>query len=341
MQKLRIVAIGGGTGLPALLSGLSAVCCRGNGAPPCETELSAIVTVADDGGSSGRLRRCFDIPAVGDLRNCLVALSNGQSLLQELFQHRFPGGDGLQGHALGNLILTALHQTSGSLGKATHLAGRLLASRGRVLPVTETPLTLCAEMQDGTVLRGESQIPARGRRIARIWSEPQDAEPFPAALEAIHAADGLVFGPGSLYTSIVPNLLVGGVTEAIRRSGAIKIFACNLMTQPGETEGLSAADHVRVLQQYLGWDILDVCLMNFGIDPARCQHYHQVGAEPVQCDSHRIARMGVAPIHADLLSEEGERLRHDPVKLGRLVLSIVRAAMQAQRRSPASLQLAA
>src|SRR5579859_7187481 len=253
MQTLRIVGIGGGTGLPVLLSGL---------AKEPRVELSAIVTVADDGGSSGRLRDTLGIPAVGDLRNCLVALSGDESALADLFQHRFSKGDGLEGHALGNLIVAALYQRTGSLKEAMEIVGRLLPLHGQALPATETLTTLCALLDDGRVVRGESRIPEAGRCVRRVWLEPAEPPATRGVLETLTAADAIVLAPGSLYTSLLPNLLVSGVAEAIRKSRAVKVLVCNLLTQPGETTGFSASDHLRVVEQHLGRDVVDYCVVN-------------------------------------------------------------------------------
>jgi uncharacterized cofD-like protein len=308
MAMIKIVGIGGGTGLPVLLQGLK---------QNAEVELSAIVSVADNGGSSGRLRSGFGIPAVGDLRNCLVALSEDESVFADLLQHRFPGGHGLGGHSLGNLIVTALYQKSGSLGQAVEALGSLLRLNGRALPVAESQMTLCAEFYDGAVVRGESQITAVGRRIQRVWIEPDDPQPCPGVVEVIASADAIVLGPGSLYTSIVPNLLVPGVAEAIRQAPGVKIFVCNLMTQPGETDGFSASDHLRALEAYLGPGVVEVCLVHNR--PILQTTWN--GGEPVPCDLHRIASLGAAPVGADLI-RPGFRIRHDAAKLSQVIISV-------------------
>jgi uncharacterized cofD-like protein len=321
---MKLVGVGGGTGLSVLLRGLKQLSDDSERrSPAADLNLSAVVCVSDNGGSAGKLRQSFGIPAVGDLRNCLVALADGDHMLTELFQHRFSGGNGLQGHSLGNLIVTALFQMSGSLGQATELAREVLRSKGHVLPVTEHALTLCAEMESGEVIRGESQITAARRRITRVWLEPDSPPPFRGVLQALSGADSIILGPGSLYTSIIPNLLVQGVAEAVRNSQALRILVCNLMTQPGETDGFTAADHLQALENYLGPGVIDLCVMNSQpIAQNTEETYWESGSKPVGCDEEGIARMGVAPVVAELLAEDQAKVRHDPGKLARLIVSL-------------------
>jgi uncharacterized cofD-like protein len=315
MQTLRVVGIGGGTGLPVLLSGL---------AKEPRVELSAIVTVADDGGSSGRLRDTLGIPAVGDLRNCLVALSDDESALADLFQHRFSKGDGLEGHSLGNLIVAALYQRTGSLQEAIAIASGLLPLKGRALPATDKLTTLCALLHDGSVIRGESRIPEARGQIRRVWLEPAAPPASRGVLETLASADMIVLAPGSLYTSLLPNLLVSGVAEAIRKSRAVKVLVCNLHTQPGETTGFSASDHLRVVEQHLGRDVVDYCVVNSATERARCWKSDQPGWEPVACDTERVVALGTIPITADLLGRGVGRPQHDPARLGRVVMTIAK-----------------
>jgi uncharacterized cofD-like protein len=323
MTRIKIVGLGGGTGLPALLRGLRDFSPETHGFPGSEIEATAIVCATDNGGSTGRLRESFGVPAMGDLRNCLVALAGKESPLADLFQHRFPGGNGLEGHALGNLVVTAMCQKSGSLGEAIERVCQLLPLKGKVLPMAEVPLTLCAQFEDGAIVRGEWQIAQARRRIGNIWLEPREPAPAPRVLEAIADADVVVLGPGSLYTSLLPNLLVGGVVQAIRRSRALKIFVCNLVTQPGETEGFSAADHLRVVEAHLGPGAVNCCVVNSRPIAARPTLRNQEAhSEPVRCDSRKIASFGVIPIRADLLAEDSNSIRHDPAKLARLVVSL-------------------
>lgn len=321
---VNLVGIGGGTGLSVLLRGIKGLSETSEPGHAAGLNISAIVCVSDNGGSSGRLRQNFGIPAVGDLRNCLVALSDGDPKLAELFQHRFSGGNGFNGHSLGNLIVTALFQMSGNLGRAIGLAGEVLQSRGCVFPVTESPSTLCAEMESGNVIRGESQITAALDRIKRVWLEPESPPPSPGAIQALSSADAIILGPGSLYTSIIPNLLVQGVAETLQKSKALKIFVCNLMTQPGETDGFTAADHLQALKNYLRSGV-DVCLLNSSpIKQTLEDAYLESKSVPVAWDEEAVAGMGVATFCGDLLAEERLRIRHDPYKLARLILSLTR-----------------
>lgn len=316
----RVVGIGGGTGLPVLLTGLNgALSGDGDGA-----ELSAIVTVADNGGSTGLLRQELDIPGVGDLRNCMVALSDADSSLGELFQHRFPNGDGLEGHALGNLIVAASLERSQNLVKTVDELSQLLGVNGRVLPVTQSPVHLCAEFDSGDVVRGEAEIPLVRQTIKRLWLDPEEPDPSPGVLDVIVSADAIVLGPGSLYTSLAPNLLVAGVADAIRRSEGLKIFVCNLMSEPGETDGMTAADHLRVLEDYLGARPVDVCVLNSA--PVPCEvaaRYSAEGALPVAWNHREIVRTGVLPVAADLMARAPRAIRHDPRKLARVIFSLV------------------
>lgn len=286
---------------------------------------TAVVCVSDNGGSSGRLRRDFDIPSVGDLRNCLVALSRESNPLAELFQYRLPGDEGLGGHALGNLVMTALLCRTGSLREASRRAGELVQSEGCALPSTEIPTTLCAEFEENGIVRGEIEIARHGRRIRRVWLEPHCPEPTPGLLSAILAADVITLGPGSLYTSIVPNLLVRGVPEAIRDSGALTVLVSNLMTQPGESDGYTAADHLNAVEDYLGAGAIQVCLMNSGpIHPGTLAMYRSSEAMPVENDLRAVARRVVIPIAADLLDESTPEVRHDPLKLARTIAELWR-----------------
>jgi len=334
---MRIVGIGGGTGLPVLLSGLTEIA---DGKTPLD--VTAIVTVSDSGGSTGVLRQAFNMPAMGDIRNCLISLAAKESILTSVCQHRFENPENFAGHSVGNLILSALYQMSGNFGAAVRQASELLGLKGRVLPVTETPVTLCALYEDGTTTEGESNIPKAGVRISRVWLEPDQPSPAPGVLEALETADAIVIGPGSLYTSIIPNLLVGGVADALKSSRAIKIYICNLMTQPGETTGYSAADHVRALLDHLpspsgrasreaageGRSCIDLCLLNSStVGTAVAERYLESGSEIV-CggseDEDQIRRSGVVPVAAPLLKDGQVKVRHAPTTLARLVVSLAR-----------------
>lgn len=308
--------------MPVLLRGLRDWNSRHRGNESELVDVTAIVCVSDDGGSSGILRQAFGIPALGDLRNCIVGLSDEKALFADLLQYRFSRGEGLAGHALGNLILTALYQRSGSLRDVVQSMSELVRLEGRVLPATEENVTLCARFNDGGTVRGESEICARRRSIDRVWLAPRHPAATEEAVEAIETADVVVLGPGSLYTSIVPNLLVPGVAEAVGRSQAVKICACNLMTQPGETEGLSAADHLRVLQRYLGGRAVDYCILNRRLDFGLARTYREVGAALVEPDEEAVAALGVVPVCADLLVESGQAIRHDPRELARWIVAL-------------------
>jgi uncharacterized cofD-like protein len=329
---VRIVGIGGGTGLPILLRGLRELSeNKRAGFSGPDAKVSAIVCVSDNGGSSGALRRDFGIPAVGDLRNCLAALAEENHLLPELFQYRFGPGSKLDGHPLGNLMLTALCQMTGSLSQACELASEMLRLKGVVLPATDAAVTLCAEFENGERACGELQTSAARQKIRRVWLEQPEPPPAPGVLETIAAADAIVFGPGSLFTSIVPPLMVAGVAEALNQSRALKIFITNLMTQPGETDGFSASDHLRVMQDYLGPHCVDVCVVNSRpVDWSVRRKYVEAGAEPVYADQERVARLGAAPIRANVFMEGQLKARHDPAKLARLVMSLAEGALRAR-----------
>lgn len=307
----RVVVIGGGTGIPVLLRGLKEY--TGN--------LTAVVTVADDGGSSGRLRGDLGILPPGDIRNCLVALAHREPLMEEMLQYRFSSGE-LKGHNMGNLLLAALCDISGGFDRAVRGLSRVLAVRGQVLPVTLSHVQLCAELEDGTVVRGESQIPASGGRIKRVFLDPETCRPNVEVLQAIREADAIIMGPGSLYTSILPNLLVPEIAGAISRSGAVKVYVCNVMTQPGETEGYSAADHLRALVKHAG-PVADYMVVNTGSVPARLLgRYRREGAAPVEPDLEAVRELGVEPVPGDLV-HESDLVRHHPDRLARLVMRLV------------------
>jgi uncharacterized cofD-like protein len=327
---MNVVGIGGGTGLPALLRGLKQL--RDRGADGADrVSATGLVCVSDDGGSSGFLRRALGIPAVGDLRNCMVALSSGNPLWLDVFQYRLGGIDGLDGHPLGNLIVAALSERSGNLLNAVQLASQFLDLQGSVLPSTEVCARLCAEFQDGSTARGETRITAIRKPIRRVWLEPNDAPPAAGVLDAIAAADAIVFGPGSLHTSIIPNLLPHGIAAAIQDSVALKILVCNLMTQPGETDGYSASEHVAMLQEYIGPRGIQICLLNSRpISESSVIQYRAAGAIPVREDDDAVEQRGVVPVRMDLLAEGEWEIRHDPMKLARWVVALTRAYQRAR-----------
>ncbi len=309
----RIVAIGGGTGLPVLLRGLKQY--TGN--------LTAIVTVADDGGSSGRLRGEFGILPPGDIRNCLVALAETETLMDQLFHYRFGQGEGLAGHNLGNLLITALVDISGDFQTAILEASKVLKVRGQVLPSTLRQVVLHAELRDGTVISGESRIPEAGSPIKRVFLTPAECAPVPEALEAIAGADLVLLGPGSLFTSVLPILLVSEIAAAVTRSPAIVCYLCNIMTQPGETTGFKASDHLQAIYEHAGRGWIDYVLVNTRrITPAKQEKYARQGAAPVPIDDYDLYRMGVRLIKSDVL-EEDELVRHDPQKLAHAIMNLL------------------
>ncbi|MBI1750005.1 MAG: YvcK family protein [Acidobacteria bacterium] len=324
-QSVRIVAVGGGTGLSTLLRELKEHVSRrkSESVRMPISDLAAVVTVTDDGGSSGRLRRDYAMLPPGDIRNCMVALSKDAALLSRLFQYRFPaaaGGRGLRGHSFGNLFLTALTHITGDFTKAVRLSGQVLAIRGRIFPSTAQNVTLEAVLEGGRVVRGETKISRSQKRIQRVRLLPRSVRPLPEVLEAIRDADLIFFGPGSLYTSIIPNLLVRGVVGAMRRSKAKRVYIANLMTQPGETQGFSAADHVRAIYDHTGPGLFDWIVINNGrVSPRLLRRYRAEGAEPVRVDLDELQQMGLRVVLDNLL-EENAVARHDAARLTKLLL---------------------
>ena len=318
----RVVAVGGGTGLSTLLRGLKGY----------TTNITAIATVADDGGSSGRLRADMNVPPPGDIRNCLVALADSEPLMTELFQYRFNGeASGLGGHSFGNLLIAALTDITGDLEQAVRETSRVLAIRGRVLPPTADRVTHCAKMADGEVIRGESAITAAGRRSDYVYLDPPNPRAVREAVEAIEAAELIVVGPGSTFTSVIPNFLVPEVNEAVRRASATKVFICNIMTQPGETSSFTAADHVKAIQRHTGELPFDYVLMNSEpVEEWVLARYRATGADFVEPDYTEVARLGVIPVRAEVvdLSPDGW-VRHDPQAVADRLLELL------EERAPA------
>jgi uncharacterized cofD-like protein len=318
---VRIAALGGGTGLSTVLSGLK----RHVGDPKEHilrpiADLVAIVTVTDDGGSSGRLRRDYRVLPPGDIRNCMVAMSKDEHLLGKLFQYRFSAGRGLAGHSFGNLFLTALTRITGDFPEAVRVSSQVLAIRGRIFPSTAQNVTLEAELEDGSTVAGETRISRSKQRIRRIRLVPRRVRPLPEVLAALRAADLILVGPGSLYTSIIPNLLVDGVMKAIGRSKAKCVYIANLMTQPGETDHYSVADHIRAIYEHTRRPIFDCVVINR--TPASAQilgRYKAQGAEIVKPSFAELKRIGLPYITADLLQQRG-KIRHDTGRLAELLL---------------------
>lgn len=285
------------------------------------SDLAAVVTVTDDGGSSGRLRKEYRVLPPGDIRNCMVALSKDEHLLGHLFQYRFPAGRGLAGHSFGNLFLTALTNVTGDFSRAVRVSAQVLAIRGRIFPSTEQNVTLQAVLEDGAVVAGETAISRSRKRIARVRLVPRHVHPVPEVLEALRQADLILIGPGSLYTSLIPNLLVDGVVETIARSRATCVYIANLMTQPGETDGYSVADHVRAIYDHTRPGLFDFAVINrTPITPRLLRRYRREGAEPVEPAFDELARLGLRHIAGNLLHQDGV-VRHDQSRLTRLLLN--------------------
>ena len=305
-----VTVIGGGHGLSVLLRGIKT----------STNNVSAVVTVADDGGSSGRLREELGIIPPGDLRNCLVALADTEPLMEKLFQYRFEGDSALAGHSFGNLFIAAMNEVTGDMETALKESSKVLAVKGRVIPASKEHVRLDAVMNDGTVVEGESQIPEAHKKIRRVQLFPKRVQAVPAALEAIETADAIILGPGSLYTSIMPNLLVDGVANALKKSKAIKIYICNVLTQPGETDNYSAAQHAKAILDHTGKGTIDYVLVNSAPIPESM--WRGTGAKPVEIDEDKVNALGMGLIKADLMSTT-EVGRHDPDKLCAEVMKII------------------
>src|SRR3989442_11467089 len=326
---LRVMAIGGGTGLSTLLKGLKHFVSlpversSPTASEPSISELCAVVTVRDDGGSSGRLRKELNMLPPGDIRNCIVALSEDEALLSRLFQHRFVKGSGLEGHSFGNLFLAALTSTTSDFSEAVGLSWEILPTRGHIYPATPPNVELEALMEDGTRVRGETKITASKGRIKELFLDPSDVEPLPQTLEAIARADLITIGPGSLFTSLIPNLLVRGIDQAIVNSGALKVYVCNLMTQANESLGLTAADHIRALNRHAQTErIFDYALINR--TPASQEmkaKYALEGAAQIVADLDAVEQLGVCPVLGDHL-DEGLVARHATDRVARDLLEL-------------------
>lgn len=320
--SIRIVALGGGTGLSTVLRGLKEYVStrKKEPIPRPISDLAAVVTVTDDGGSSGRLRREYRVLPPGDIRNCMVALSKDEHLLGKLFQYRFPLGGGLAGHSFGNLFLTALTNVTGDFPEAVRVSSRVLAIRGRIYPSTAQNVTLEAELEDGQIVCGETNISRSRKPIRRVRLVPRRVRAVPEVLEAIREADLILIGPGSLYTSIIPNLLIDKVVHAIVSSRARCVYIANLMTQPGETQNYSVADHVRAIYEHTRKPIFDFVVVNKKPVPASLlRRYRVQGAEPVQASLAELRHMGIRYVTGDFL-HHNKVLRHDQSKLTRLLL---------------------
>ena len=308
-----VTVIGGGHGLSVLLRGIKSA----------TSNVTAVVTVADDGGSSGRLREELGIIPPGDLRNCLVALADTEPLMEKLFQYRFKGSSELAGHSFGNLFIAAMTEVTGDVETALKESSKVLAVKGRVLPASTAHVRLDAIMDDGTVVQGESQIPEVHKHIHRVKLYPEHAQPVDAALEALETADAIILGPGSLYTSIMPNLLVDGVADAVKKSHALKIYICNVMTQPGETDGYTASMHAKAILDHAGKGAIDFMLVNsHPISEEMKRYYAEKGAFPVKIDEEEVNKLGIGLMKADIINES-DVIRHDPDKLCRAVMKMI------------------
>lgn len=334
-EPLRIVSIGGGNGLSSLLRGLKRYAVASQG----ELEITAVVTVTDDGGSSGRLRRDFDVLPPGDIRSCMVALSQDEQLLTRLFDYRFDGGRGLRGHSFGNLFLTAMTHLTGDFGHAVQLSSEVLAVAGRIYPSTSSNVRLEARLADDALVSGETRISRSKRRIERLSLNPRRVKPLPETLEAIAKADLITFGPGSLFTSVIPNLLVEGIPKAIAESPARKAYFVNLMSQPGETTNFTAADHITMLRKHAGRyakQVVDVCVLNSGpLGQQAVAAYGAKQAQPIQCDTAAVEKLGVEVVTTDLVRLAGRRsakmaapakIRHDPGAIGAVAIELAQQA---------------
>jgi uncharacterized cofD-like protein len=335
VRSLRVVAIGGGTGLSTLLRGfkrhvstppgsmpLSISRCKDT---PCTiSDLAAIVTVTDDGGSSGRLREDFKMLPPGDVRNCMVALSEDEHLLSRLFQYRFQQGD-LEGHSFGNLFVAALSNITGDFAQAVQMSSQILATRGRIYPATNQNVTLSARMDDGSIVHGETNITASKQRIVELMLQPANAQPLPGTLEAIASADLITLGPGSLYTSLITNLLVRSIPEALAATRATRVYVCNLMTQANESLGLTASQHIAKIVQHANnvrLPLFDYALINTApISPVLLKKYALEGQTPIEADLDAVRVLGVEPITGNFV-HEGDVLRHDYDKVTETVLEL-------------------
>jgi uncharacterized cofD-like protein len=327
-SPLRVVAIGGGTGLSALLEGLKHYTHPGDSGSPV-IDITAIVTVTDDGGSSGRLRREFDVLPPGDIRNCMVALSEDSALLSRLFQHRFQAGRGLKGHSFGNLFLMALTQIMGDFPAAIKASSEVLKIAGHIYPATTTNVALEATLQNGAKVVGETNISRSQQRIRRVRLIPRKVKPLDAALSAISDADVITFGPGSLFTSVIPNLLVEGIPAAIAKSHALKAYFVNLMWQPGETTDFLASDHIRAIHRHAGVKLLDYAVINIRpITSAVRKRYAREAALPVENDIDKLFKMGLKVLAGNLAHHSG-KVRHDPASTAAV---IVKLALESRRK---------
>lgn len=307
----KIVAVGGGTGLSTMLKGIKKI----------TNNITAVVTVGDDGGSSGRLRQEMGILPPGDIRNCIAALADDEDLVTKLFQYRFKTGEGLEGHSFGNLFLTALCSITGNMVRAVQESAKVLNIRGRVLPSTLDDMKLAAEMEDGTIIEGESNIPESGKKIKKLFTQPSSCKPLPEVIDAISDADLIILGPGSLYTSVIPNLLIKDISEAISKSCAKKIYVCNIMTQPGETTGYSASEHIQAILDHAGYpNMIEAVLVNNSLPEDLSPDYEKSDSYPVVIDTEAIKAKDIDVVTTRLYEENEQKyVRHSPPRLARAI----------------------
>jgi uncharacterized cofD-like protein len=340
-EALRVVSIGGGNGLSALLTGLKRYA-RPRGEQDTWLDITAVVTVTDDGGSSGRLRREFDVLPPGDIRNCMVALAEDGAFLSRLFQYRFSAGRGLKGHSFGNLFLTALTHITGDFPDAVRQSAEVLKIAGRIFPSTAANVRLSAVLENGAIVSGETRIGRSHGRIQTVRLEPRGAKPLPETLEAIVRADLITIGPGSLFTSLIPNLLVSGIPQAIRESKALKACFINLMSQPGETTDFSAEDHLAALARHGGPGLIDCAVINTSpVSASVLKRYAAEAAAQVRCDRDAIHAMGIEVVEAELVGkkwpgkEQRSKIRHDPEAIASVAIELARRG-RAQRSESAA-----
>ncbi|GEN56512.1 gluconeogenesis factor [Halolactibacillus alkaliphilus] len=319
----KVTVLGGGTGMPVILRGLKKY----------PIDLSAIVTVADDGGSSGRLRTEMSMPAPGDIRNVIAALSEVEPMMEALLQHRFDLGEvGLKGHSMGNLILAAMTAVTGDFYLGIKEIEKVFNVKGQIYPVANQNLFLSAEMQDGEIVVGESNIPRANKPIHRVFVEPKTAEPLPEAVEAIKKSDLIVISPGSLYTSTLPNLIVPQVAEALRQTDAEVVYVCNVMTQNGETDGFTAYDHARVILEHVGEGVIDTILVHSdGFTEEILERYLEEQAQPVVYDKERLETLGLEIVEGNIITDHDHVLRHDKNKVAKILCGLIGVCDQLER----------
>lgn len=307
----KIVAVGGGTGLSMLLKGIKKI----------TNNVTAIVTVGDDGGSSGRLREEMGVLPPGDIRNCIAALADDEDLVTKLFQYRFKTGEGLEGHSFGNLFLTALCSITGDMVRAVKESSKVLSIRGRVLPSTLDDMKLVAEMEDGRIIHGESNIPEANGKVKRLFTDPENCRPLEDVISAIKEADLIILGPGSLYTSVIPNLLIKEISQEIANSQAKKIYVCNIMTQPGETDNYTVSNHISAILNHAGSDrIMDAVLINDNLPENLAEKYSLANSFPVKLDTDNIKKIGVRIVSKKLIEDSKEGLvRHSSNRVARAI----------------------